>query len=230
MDPTTNTKTPKFLRTLYTILRTESSQILAWSSCGSYFQVYDIAKLETEVLPRYFKHNKFVSFQRQLNNFGFHKWTKTRASVCTFSHDVLVQCKPSELAAMSSVTTTPPTMKRKRQREHESSTTCTTMPVLKKLSGYHCCDHILLSSESVDDLSRESAVDVADLWALDWSVLDGEDDTEKLFVDDDTVGLPIELFFPTEDMSYDLEPLPHDDVALSIHGSEWQLVAECLTL
>ncbi|TYZ69493.1 hypothetical protein PybrP1_001837 [[Pythium] brassicae (nom. inval.)] len=97
---TTTVKVPKFVRSLYDILHHEDKAILSWSANGTYFQVYDIPRLEREVLPRYFKHSKFTSFQRQLNNFNFHKWTKTRANVCTFSHDALVQCHPNQLNAM----------------------------------------------------------------------------------------------------------------------------------
>lgn len=94
------TKVPKFLRCLYDILHFEDKTILAWSHDGTHFQVRDVPRLERDVLPRYFKHSKFTSFQRQLNNFGFHKWTKTRANVCTFSHDALVQCHPGHLSAL----------------------------------------------------------------------------------------------------------------------------------
>ncbi|KAK1944569.1 Transcription factor SKN7 [Phytophthora citrophthora] len=88
---------PRFVRAVYEILQNEDQRILSWSADGSHFQVYDVPRLETEVLRKYFKHGKFSSFQRQLNNFGFHKWTKTRASVATFSHDVLVRCHLSQL-------------------------------------------------------------------------------------------------------------------------------------
>ncbi|KAL4095319.1 hypothetical protein PRIC1_008697 [Phytophthora ramorum] len=80
---------PRFVRSVYDMLQNEDQRILSWSADGSHFQVYDVPRLEVDVLRKYFKHGKFSSFQRQLNNFGFHKWTKTRASVATFNHDVL---------------------------------------------------------------------------------------------------------------------------------------------
>ncbi|CCI39844.1 unnamed protein product [Albugo candida] len=90
-------KVPKFLKALYRMLATEDPNIISWSSDGHFFQIYDITRLEKEILSKYFKHNNFSSFQRQLNNFGFRKWTKTRANVCTFSHDTLRRCEPGEL-------------------------------------------------------------------------------------------------------------------------------------
>ncbi|KAG9405555.1 hypothetical protein AC1031_003455 [Aphanomyces cochlioides] len=78
--------TPKFLRHLDCILTTEDPSIISWTADGSCFQLFDVKRLENEVLPKYFKHNKLASFQRQLNYFGFRKWTKTQSCVCTFSH------------------------------------------------------------------------------------------------------------------------------------------------
>ncbi|OWZ20069.1 Heat shock transcription factor [Phytophthora megakarya] len=97
----TSADVPRFVRSVYDMLQNEDQRILSWSLDGSHFQVYDVPRLETEVLRKYYKHSKFSSFQRQLNNFGFHKWTKTRASVATFSHDVLVRCHPSQLAVLA---------------------------------------------------------------------------------------------------------------------------------
>ncbi|KAG6610950.1 heat shock transcription factor [Phytophthora cinnamomi] len=91
-------RVPKFLRSLYDILHYEDQAILTWSKDGTYFQIFDTKRLEVAVLPKYFKHGKFASFQRQLNNFGFRKWTKTQSSVCTFSHHHLVRCHPQQLA------------------------------------------------------------------------------------------------------------------------------------
>ncbi|KAG7394791.1 hypothetical protein PHYBOEH_004669 [Phytophthora boehmeriae] len=91
-------RVPKFLRSLYDILQYEDQTILTWSKDGTFFQIFDTKRLEIVVLPKYFKHGKFASFQRQLNNFGFRKWTKTQSSVCTFSHHHLVRCHPQELA------------------------------------------------------------------------------------------------------------------------------------
>ncbi|RHY21027.1 hypothetical protein DYB32_009913, partial [Aphanomyces invadans] len=101
-----NTKTrttgvPKFLRHLYAILHTEDSSIISWSVDGSCIQLFNVKRLETEVLPKYFKHNKLSSFQRQLNYFGFRKWTKTQSCVCTFSHAQLTRHSTPDTMAIT---------------------------------------------------------------------------------------------------------------------------------
>lgn len=99
-------KVPKFLRSLYAILQTEDPRVIAWvqnqelkPNSVTAFHILEMERFEAEVLPKYFKHKKFASFQRQLNNFGFRKWTKTQSSgVCTFSHN----CFPPDLSAAAS--------------------------------------------------------------------------------------------------------------------------------
>lgn len=81
-----NVGVPKFLRFLYQILEQEDRDVIAWSHKGTAFQIRQPDELAETVLPKYFKHNKVSSFQRQLNYFGFKKWTKTQTTICTFSH------------------------------------------------------------------------------------------------------------------------------------------------
>ncbi|TDH66147.1 hypothetical protein CCR75_001723 [Bremia lactucae] len=81
-----NVGVPKFLRFLFQILEVEDPNIIAWSHDGTAFQIIHSENLANQILPRYFKHNKVSSFQRQLNYFGFKKWTKTQTNICTFSH------------------------------------------------------------------------------------------------------------------------------------------------
>lgn len=95
-------KVPKFLRSLYAILQTEDPRVISWvqnkelkPNSVTAFHILEMERFEREILPKYFKHQKFASFQRQLNNFGFRKWTKTQSSgVCTFSHN----CFPPDLS------------------------------------------------------------------------------------------------------------------------------------
>jgi hypothetical protein len=53
-----------------------------------------MARMMDYVLPKYFKHRKYTSFQRQLNYFNFKKWTKSKAAVCTFSNDWFLRDEP----------------------------------------------------------------------------------------------------------------------------------------
>ncbi|RHZ26966.1 hypothetical protein DYB37_013716 [Aphanomyces astaci] len=70
-----------FLRALRMILTYESDDIIRWTPDGLAFEVVDMEALTSAVLPHYFKHNKYSSFQRQLNYFHFKKWTKSLVHV-----------------------------------------------------------------------------------------------------------------------------------------------------
>ncbi|EPY52620.1 transcription factor Hsf1 [Schizosaccharomyces cryophilus OY26] len=67
-------KITQFSNKLYNMVNDSSTDsLIRWSERGDSFFVIgheDFAKL---VLPRYFKHNNFSSFVRQLNMYGFHK-------------------------------------------------------------------------------------------------------------------------------------------------------------
>ncbi|RQM25218.1 hypothetical protein B5M09_000801 [Aphanomyces astaci] len=92
---------PKFLRSLFEMLETEDTQIISWTLDGSSVQVLDRHTLENRILPKYFKHSKFTSFQRQLNYFGFKKNTKFRSHMYTFTHPCFRQNRKDLLAKIT---------------------------------------------------------------------------------------------------------------------------------
>ncbi|TDH73245.1 hypothetical protein CCR75_006953 [Bremia lactucae] len=83
-----------FLRSLRRMLFDESNDVLRWTPDGRAFEIHDMQEMTARVLPKYFKHCKYTSFQRQLNYFNFRKWTKSKAVVCTFSNDYFLRDQP----------------------------------------------------------------------------------------------------------------------------------------
>ncbi|POM79629.1 Transient receptor potential Ca2 channel (TRP-CC) family protein [Phytophthora palmivora] len=173
-------RVPKFLRSLYDILHYEDQSILTWSKDGTYFQIFDTKRLEIVVLPKYFKHGKFASFQRQLNNFGFRKWTKTQSSVCTFSHHHLVRCHPQQLAefisrrpptnGVRSVVDSSSTNKRKRtftelMRSVDAGASSTAPKTIKRESDIY--NRAATEADSLSIATNSTSTKCAPRWVTD---------------------------------------------------------------
>ena len=67
-------KKKSFLSKLYDILNnTAYKEIIYWNKEGGGIIIADVNKFSSMILPKYYNHNKYSSFVRQLNLYGFHK-------------------------------------------------------------------------------------------------------------------------------------------------------------
>lgn len=67
-------KTETFLLKLFQILKNNKyTNCIHWSEDGNSIVISNITQLTKKILPKYFKHNNYASFVRQLNMYNFHK-------------------------------------------------------------------------------------------------------------------------------------------------------------
>ena len=85
-----NICTTAFPIRLYSILEMEDPSIIGWSHSGVAFRVKDVDRFREETLPRYFRHQKITSFQRQLNLYGFIRIQKGDDLGC-YAHPLFVK-------------------------------------------------------------------------------------------------------------------------------------------
>jgi hypothetical protein len=77
-------------------------QVMAWNACGNGFHIYDMESFTTKVLLEYFRHQKYSSFQRQLNLYGFRKVCKG-PDVGAYAHDHFQRDAPALLPSVRRV-------------------------------------------------------------------------------------------------------------------------------
>merc|ERR1719199_1240032 len=86
-----------FLSKLWHMLSAaENTDIISWDECGSKFEIKRPQEMSDEVLPKYFRHKKFSSFQRQLNYFGFKKVGRGEFG-SFYSHSLFNRDRPEEV-------------------------------------------------------------------------------------------------------------------------------------
>lgn len=65
---------PAFVMKIWSMVNDPANQeYIRWDNDGTTFQVYHREEFMKRILPKYFKHNNFASFVRQLNMYGWHK-------------------------------------------------------------------------------------------------------------------------------------------------------------
>lgn len=106
-----------FPRKLYDLINLEPDSIIAWSVSGECFFLRDQPKFVQDILPRHFRHQRFSSFQRQLNLYGFKRSEKGPREKA-YSHKLFHRDQPELL---ETIRRTPQWSAAKEKRKNSAS-------------------------------------------------------------------------------------------------------------
>lgn len=118
---------PVFLQKTYDMIESSPDQVACWAENGLSFIIKNPREFAKVMLPRYFKHNNFSSFVRQLNFYGFRKHKKDEIVINTmddetrnwweFYHEKFVRGKQEMMAQIRRKTYSEPTSPDKEEVE-----------------------------------------------------------------------------------------------------------------
>ena len=118
----------KFLIQLYEILEDENNEnIIHWGENGKYFVIENMYDFIEKILPKYYNHNNFASFVRQLNKYNFHK-IKTSINENAFQNNQFIKGKKDLISNIL--------RKKKRKRDFETGAENITSLVKYKKNNY----------------------------------------------------------------------------------------------
>ncbi|KAI9318081.1 hypothetical protein BX666DRAFT_1816861, partial [Dichotomocladium elegans] len=140
---------PAFLNKLYSMVdESATDDYIHWSQNGKSFIVKDHKEFAKIVLPRYYKHNTFASFVRQLNMYNFHKipavhqgalLLETQREHWEFSNEHFRRGSLDRLALAT----------RKRNKEHEKKSDSSSVSLAKLIRD------ITVIRQQQEDISTE---------------------------------------------------------------------------
>lgn len=80
-----------FPRKIMDMLRTEDPNVVGWVPSGTSFVIRDADTFVQQILPKYFRHGRMTSFQRQLNLYGFKRICNKGPEAGAYYHDLFLR-------------------------------------------------------------------------------------------------------------------------------------------
>lgn len=68
------------------------SEIITWMPHGRSWKVFNVDALVASVLPKYFNHSQYASFMRQVNGWGFRRFSSSSRDYRSYYHEVSASC------------------------------------------------------------------------------------------------------------------------------------------
>ncbi|KAG6576733.1 Heat stress transcription factor B-2b, partial [Cucurbita argyrosperma subsp. sororia] len=137
-----------FLTKTYQLVDDETiDHVISWNDDGSTFIVWNTITFATDLLPKYFKHNNFTSFLRQLNTYGFRKVVSDRWE---FANECFRKGKKQLLCEIQ------------RRKFHTALPSTTPPPQLLAVTGNSSSEEQVISSDETPTRDFAELIDEND--------------------------------------------------------------------